>query len=138
MNTYTCNWPVKLNGKTYGAGQDIPAEGKVARNLENSGSISASATVVVEKAKPEPLTDDQLEMVVAGAVRQLNPETKGHFLKDGKPDVAALQKILDDAGIKHQLSAKQRDAIWEKIKPAPAATEAPVTGKTEGEGSASA
>lgn len=117
MTKYTCAWPVKRNHKRYDTGQLIPVEGDEAERLLKSGAIVPAATVVVEKAPPKPLTDEQLEMVVAGAVRQLDPETKGNFLKDGRPDVAALQKLLDAAGVKHQLDAKQRDAIWEKIKP---------------------
>lgn len=73
--------------------------------------------ILLDGGKPLAQTDPaERKAAIIAAIKQLDPANQDVWLRDGKPDVSAIVAITG-----WPVSAAERNAIWDEIKPAPAA-----------------
>ncbi len=54
---------------------------------------------------------EDLKAAVQQAIAELDPDNPDHWLKDGRPDVKAIEEIINA-----KISAAERDVIWEEMQ----------------------
>lgn len=97
-------------------GEFVPTGALVELSDERAAEL-AEHLVVRSPGATEPAGEvDEAEAVneadeIVAAIGQLNPENPDHWTKAGKPDVAALEAILD-----RDISADDRDAAWQRAQ----------------------
>ncbi len=104
---YITKEPIKLDGKDIKVGSKITLDDDVATDLKAVGHIEEAPGVAV------PIDPAEREAAIAEAIKQIDPANNDLWLKDGRPDVGAIGAITGWG-----VTAAERNAVWEKIKPA--------------------
>lgn len=111
--SYEVTSPIRHDGKKYGIGSTIELNEKEATDLRAAGAIGGE---VIEKEPTAPTipTDpaERLAAIVA-AIGKLNPDDASLWLKDKRPDVAAITAITG-----WPVSAAERNDAWASMQPA--------------------
>lgn len=109
---YVVQSPIKFDGKEYAVGDSIDLEDKDAKDLLVVNALSdavgpASNTPTVPTAPTERLA------AIVAAIGKLNPDDASLWLKDKRPDAAAIAAITG-----WPVSAAERNDAWASMQPA--------------------
>lgn len=91
------------DGELVRAGEIVEASEQAARQLIGSGK----AIHADDDAAPRDYEADTIEEMILLAIADLDPDDEDHFTADNKPQVAALEELLD-----MEITADQRDTAW--------------------------
>lgn len=109
MKTYKCVEPIRYENKDYSPESSIELSDTDAKQLLEIGAIAEGEKV--EKT-PAPEGEARAEAIKA-AIIGLDKADAALWLKDGKPQSGAISNIVGFV-----VSAAERDAVWETVKPA--------------------
>ncbi len=108
-SSYIVKSPIKHGGERHAVDSIVDLDDKVAKSLIESGDIEK----VVTHTAPSAPTDDAVRLAaIKEAIGKLNVDNGDLWLKDGRPDVKALEGITG-----WKVSAGERDTAWEAVKP---------------------
>lgn len=100
--------PVLHDGNFYAVDSEIELSDKEAKPLLDIGAIAGGAALKV--TAPE---GDEKSSAIKEAIAKLDAGVEANWLKDGKPKTEAIAAITG-----WPVSAAERDAAWEQVKPA--------------------
>lgn len=114
LATYTTLAPVRLHGEDIPVGEDIEIDEQTALQLIEAKVIDPDSGAP-SQAKPGsantgPSDPEQRLAAIVEAVGELDPKNEDLWLRDGKPDAAALSSALG-----WTVKAAERDAAWQAI-----------------------
>lgn len=108
MKTYKCVEPI-LHDKPYTIESEIELSDKDAAPLLALGAISG-----IDQAEKTPAPEGEARTeAIKVAIAGLDKADAALWLKDGKPQSGAISNIVGFV-----VSAAERDAVWETVKPA--------------------
>ncbi len=107
MPKYTVKSPLHHDGKEYAIGATVEMDERAAASL--AGVVEPEA----EKSPPAGPTDPAERLAASKTeIGALDPNVKGLWTKDGRPNLDALEGRLG-----WRPTAPERDQAWEELKP---------------------
>lgn len=114
MKKFIARAPVTVLGRDYRSGDTFAADPAEVGGLVESGSAEPLDGVAAEAVSLAPTDPAARKAAILDAIAQLDADNPDVWLRDGRPDAAALAEI---AG--WTVSAAERNAAWAAISPSP-------------------